>query len=43
MLREAGPSHSLIVFPEGGRSVSGEIGEFKSGLYYLAKKRPELD
>jgi len=40
MLREAGTSHSLIVFPEGGRSVSGEIDEFKSGLYYLAKKRP---
>ncbi|MFM8805306.1 MAG: lysophospholipid acyltransferase family protein, partial [Planctomycetia bacterium] len=37
MLREAGTSHSLIVFPEGSRSVSGEIGEFKSGLYYLAK------
>ena len=43
MLREAGTSHSLIVFPEGGRSVSGEIDEFKSGLYYLAKKRPDIE
>jgi len=43
MLREAGSTHSLIVFPEGGRSVSGEIGEFKSGLYYLAKKRPDIE
>ena len=43
MLREAGTSHSLIVFPEGSRSVSGEIGEFKSGLYYLAKKRPDIE
>ena len=43
MLREAGTSHSLIVFPEGSRSVSGEIDEFKSGLYYLAKKRPDIE
>ncbi len=43
MIREAGTTHSLIVFPEGGRSVSGEIGEFKSGLYYLAKKRPDIE
>ena len=28
MLREAGTTHSLIVFPEGSRSVTGEIGEF---------------
>ena len=43
MLREAGHTHSLIVFPEGSRSISGEVGEFKSGLYYLAKKRPDLE
>jgi 1-acyl-sn-glycerol-3-phosphate acyltransferase len=43
MLREAGNTCSLIVFPEGGRSVTGEVGEFKSGLYYLAKKRPDLE
>jgi len=43
MLREAGTTHSLIVFPEGSRSVTGEVGEFKSGLYYLAKKRPEIE
>ena len=43
MIREAGTTYSLIVFPEGGRSVSGEIGEFKSGLYYLAKKRPDIE
>jgi 1-acyl-sn-glycerol-3-phosphate acyltransferase len=33
----------LIVFPEGGRSVEDEMGEFKSGLYYLTKKRPDLE
>ena len=43
MLRQAGRPRSLIVFPEGSRSTSGEIGEFKSGLYYLAKKRPEIE
>ena len=43
MLREIGEKYSLIVFPEGGRSTGGEIGEFKSGLYYLSKKRPDLE
>ena len=43
MIREMGDTKSLIVFPEGGRSVTGEIGEFKSGLYYLGKKRPDLE
>ena len=43
MLREIGSTKSLIVFPEGSRSVTGELGEFKSGLYYLAKKRPDVE
>ena len=43
MIREIGTTKSLIVFPEGSRSVSGEMGEFKSGLYYLAKKRPDIE
>jgi 1-acyl-sn-glycerol-3-phosphate acyltransferase len=43
MIREIGTTRSLIVFPEGSRSVSGEMGEFKSGLYYLAKKRPDIE
>jgi len=43
MLREAGTNFSLIVFPEGSRSVTGEVGEFKSGLYYIAKKRPDIE
>jgi len=43
MIREMGDRKSLIVFPEGGRSPTGEIGEFKSGLYYLGKKRPDLE
>jgi 1-acyl-sn-glycerol-3-phosphate acyltransferase len=43
MIREIGDRDSLIVFPEGGRSTGPEIGEFKSGLYYLCKKRPDLE
>ena len=43
MLREIGDIYSLIVFPEGGRNSDGEMGDFKSGLYYLAKKRPDLE
>jgi 1-acyl-sn-glycerol-3-phosphate acyltransferase len=43
MIREIGQESSLIMFPEGGRSSGVEIGEFKSGLYYLCKKRPDLE
>jgi 1-acyl-sn-glycerol-3-phosphate acyltransferase len=43
ILREIGQTYSLIIFPEGGRTEGREIGEFKSGLYYLCKKRPELE
>jgi len=43
MIQEMGDIYSLIVFPEGGRSDSDEMGEFKSGLYYLSKKRPDLE
>jgi len=43
MLREIGTTHSLILFPEGGRSTGEQVGEFKSGLYYLSKKRPDLE
>jgi 1-acyl-sn-glycerol-3-phosphate acyltransferase len=43
MLREIGTTHSLIIFPEGGRSSGEAVGEFKSGLYYLGKKRPDLE
>jgi 1-acyl-sn-glycerol-3-phosphate acyltransferase len=44
MLRQMGDVYSLIVFPEGGRSSGdGEMGSFKSGLYYMGKKRPDLE
>jgi len=43
MIREVGETHSLIVFPEGSRNTASEMGEFKSGLYYLGKKRPDWE
>jgi len=43
MLTAIGDTYSLIVFPEGGRSAGDEVGSFKSGLYYLSKKRPDLE
>ncbi|WP_442505754.1 lysophospholipid acyltransferase family protein [Novipirellula sp. SH528] len=44
MIRQMGDVYSLIVFPEGGRSSSDdEMGTFKSGLYYMGKKRPDLE
>ncbi|HVW39606.1 MAG TPA: lysophospholipid acyltransferase family protein [Pirellulales bacterium] len=43
MLKAMGDTHSVIIFPEGGRNTGAEIGEFKSGLYYMAKKRPDLE
>lgn len=43
MIREIAQRYSLIVFPEGSRSAGPDVGEFKSGLYYLCKKRPDLE
>ena len=43
MIREMGDKYSVIIFPEGGRTEGGEVSEFKSGLYYLSKKRPDLE
>jgi 1-acyl-sn-glycerol-3-phosphate acyltransferase len=43
MARDMGRSGSLIVFPEGTRSVNGAIGPFKSGLYHLARTRPDAE
>jgi 1-acyl-sn-glycerol-3-phosphate acyltransferase len=43
MIREIGTKYSLIVFPEGRRNTEDDLQEFKSGLYYLSKKRPDLE
>ena len=41
MLAALEAGDSLIVFPEGTRSLDGQIHEFKPGLYHLARARPE--
>lgn len=43
ILREIGRTDSLIVFPEGTRSADGEPVPFRSGLYHLARRRPDLE
>ena len=43
MAKEMEDQYSLILFPEGGRSQDGTLGEFKSGLYYLCRRRPDLE
>ncbi|MDA7950343.1 MAG: 1-acyl-sn-glycerol-3-phosphate acyltransferase [Pirellulaceae bacterium] len=43
MLEQMGDTYSIIVFPEGGRSLDGQMQKFKSGLYHLGKKRPDIE
>jgi 1-acyl-sn-glycerol-3-phosphate acyltransferase len=35
--------YSVIIFPEGTRNTSEEPGEFKSGIYHLMQKYPEIE
>lgn len=42
MLHALADGCSLIIFPEGGRQ-DAKPGEFKSGIYHLAKARPQLE
>ena len=42
MIREMDDKYSLIIL-EGSRNVKEQMNKFKSGLYYLAKKRPDLE
>ncbi len=43
MLRGMGESGSLILFPEGTRSPGPDPAPFKSGLFHLVRKRPDLE
>lgn len=40
---EMGNAYSLLVFPEGTRGDGKTIGPFKSGLYHLARLRPDVE
>jgi 1-acyl-sn-glycerol-3-phosphate acyltransferase len=43
MVAGLGDEHSLIVFPEGTRGSGAAVAPFKSGLYYLARARPDVE
>lgn len=38
-----GERFNIIVFPEGTRTLDGEVRPFKSGLYHLCLLKPHLD
>lgn len=43
ILDAMGEFGSVILFPEGGRSSSEVPSPFKSGLYHLAQRRPDVE
>jgi 1-acyl-sn-glycerol-3-phosphate acyltransferase len=43
MVEAMGTTDSLIIFPEGGRKNGPEPEAFKSGLYHLAKQKPDAE
>lgn len=43
MLEGMGQDQSLIIFPEGTRGEGDEVQPFKSGLYHLAKAKPQVE
>ena len=43
ILEQIQHTNSIIIFPEGGRFSDGDPKPFKSGLYHLALKRPDIE
>ena len=43
ILDAMGKTESIIIFPEGGRFTQPDPMPFKSGIYHLAQKRPNVE
>jgi 1-acyl-sn-glycerol-3-phosphate acyltransferase len=43
LTRNLARGRSLVIFPEGTRGSGATIGPFKSGLYYLSLRRPDVE
>jgi len=43
LAKAMGETDSLIIFPEGTRGTGEKIAPFRSGLYHLARKRPDVE
>lgn len=43
MVDALGSDNSLILFPEGTRGTGERMGPFRSGLYHLAVRRPDVE
>ena len=43
LLEALGDRYSLIMFPEGTRGTGSEIAPFKSGIYHLSLRKPDLE
>ena len=43
MLAGLGDENSLILFPEGTRGSGETLGQFRSGLYYVCRERPDVE
>ena len=43
MLAALQAGDSLIIFPEGTRALTGDVAEFKPGVYHIARARPDVE
>jgi 1-acyl-sn-glycerol-3-phosphate acyltransferase len=43
MAEALGTENSLILFPEGTRGTGEKVGPFRSGLYHLSLRRPDVE
>jgi 1-acyl-sn-glycerol-3-phosphate acyltransferase len=43
ILAGLGDRHSVILFPEGTRGTGQPVASFRSGLYHLARARPDVE